>query len=295
MNLADDDDQQDDRIAASSASSSYRPHPHSRTQSSPYSTKISTGSGMSSQNALPFYFAILVIVVFSVCIYALVQLRCSEVLITGGRSLESGCNSSGSSATGHLISQSDHQSKHQLMMEGCSPGGAVSHFLPTQVVTSIHTPYYHGYSHQAYQQAYNRQFNNNLAYYQDNQTKEWNVANNHQQTQQAPSSFSTVMHLYTASGQQQDVVSRGHHHHPKFSARPTYKAYYELLFAPEDTREESEVNEKEELIDSTANSQQLPKCVIDSLVEKLANDTVSWKMLARQLGMSILRPHTNQN
>ncbi|KAH9390113.1 hypothetical protein TYRP_007662 [Tyrophagus putrescentiae] len=304
-------------MSSSSSSPSYRHlhhHQHRNHPSSPYSTKTPTsansgGGGLGGQNAMPFYFAILVIVVFSVCIYALVQLRCSEVLITG-RSLEGACRGAAANggrghggATAFLTTQAEQ--KAQLMMAdsgfGAGPGSAV--MIP-QVVTTINSPYYsHDYSHlshlhrqSSYQHAplygHHHYGNNNGG--QPNY-QNWNGNIGQEQPHAQPSSFSTVMHLYTASAQRQQTASSDIqsqfkpqelrprtpdnsfvgpfiHHHKAFNPRPkpTYKAYYELLFAPEDMREENEERE--------VNS------VINSLVEKLATDFISWRMLAPQLG-----------
>lgn len=331
-------------MSSSSSSPSYRQlhhHQHRNHPSSPYSTKTPTsansgGGGLGGQNAMPFYFAILVIVVFSVCIYALVQLRCSEVLITG-RSLEGACRGAAANggrghggATAFLTTQAEQ--KAQLMMAdsgfGAGPGSAV--MIP-QVVTTINSPYYsHDYSHlshlhrqSSYQHAplygHHHYGNNNGG--QPNY-QNWNGNIGQEQPHAQPSSFSTVMHLYTASAQRQQTASSDIqsqfkpqelrprtpdnsfigpfiHHHKAFNPRPkpTYKAYYELLFAPEDMREENEEREvevKEKMkgkevegaVDSADSAAQHPlsSSVINSLVEKLATDFISWRMLAPQLG-----------
>lgn len=86
------------------------------------------------------------------------------------------------------------------------------------------------------------------------------------------------MHLYTSKPNPVKPIEG--------NSKPTYKAYYELLFAPEDSSREED--EKEESTDSASADQQqqqfLPNSVINSLAEELANDSASWKNLAKELG-----------
>lgn len=199
-------------------------------------------------NVLPVYFTILVVAFFLV-IYTLTRLRCTEMM--NGRSPM-------------LTAQAD--AKQQLMLGQHGPG-----LLVPQVVTTITSPYYQGNT--------GAPMVAHPAFWTSPRNGGGGGGENY-----STQPYNTVMHLYTSqrckapgrAEMEQGVSRNGSSGSAKL--RPTFKAYYELLYAPGDAPALTE-----------AGLQELPASVVSSLESKLASDSISWRMLARELGMLSLR------
>lgn len=191
---------------------------------------ITITPSLANSFALPFYFAVLVVIVFSLCIYALFHLRCHVI---------------------PAVDSSVSSSTHKIILENpaCPLPPALSPSPPQQpgrVNCSLYSPYAQQYhQHQEERQPRAHWFQDPYVQYQS-----------------VP-----VNQLYPK------VKSA---RKSKHGDRHQYKTYYELLYAPNHEATIPLVEDKSQ--DSRS-----------QLESQLGNDSESWKLLARQLGMFDLK------